>query len=74
MIRRGADGKPTGHSIDLRQVEHGTEPETDILLQPYDVVYVPKSKIANINLFIQQYIRGLLPIDPGYAIRAGVGY
>ena len=74
VIRRGADGKPTGHSIDLRQVEHGTEPEKDILLQPYDVVYVPKSKIANINLFIQQYIRGLLPIDPGYAIRAGVGY
>jgi protein involved in polysaccharide export with SLBB domain len=74
VIRKGPDGRPTGHSIDLRQVEHGTEPEKDILLQPYDIVYVPKSKIANVNLFIQQYIRGLLPIDPAYALTRGLVY
>jgi protein involved in polysaccharide export with SLBB domain len=73
LIRRGPDGTPTGHSFDLRQVEHGTDPEEDVPLQPYDIVYVPKSKIANVNLFMDQYIRGLLPINPSYAIRA-LGY
>jgi hypothetical protein len=25
---------------------------------------IPRSKIANMDLFVQQYIRGLLPIQP----------
>jgi protein involved in polysaccharide export with SLBB domain len=70
LIRRGPNGKPTGHSFDLRQVEHGTNPGADVLLQPYDVVYVPKNKIANVNYFVDQYIRGLLPINPASAVRA----
>lgn len=32
-------------------------------LQRFDVVYVPRSRIANQNLFIQQYIRQALPIE-----------
>ncbi|MEM1389697.1 MAG: polysaccharide biosynthesis/export family protein [Pseudomonadota bacterium] len=32
-------------------------------LRRFDVVYVPRSAIANQNLFIQQYIRNALPID-----------
>jgi polysaccharide biosynthesis/export protein len=76
LIRRAPNGLPAGHSFDLRQVEHGTDPEKDVMLQPLDVVYVPKSKIANINLFMDQYVRGLLPINPSAlantAIRSGV--
>jgi hypothetical protein len=32
----------------------------DIQLQPDDIVYVPKSAIANANKFIDEYIGGLL--------------
>lgn len=32
-------------------------------LQRFDVVWVPRSAIANQNLFIQQYVRGALPLD-----------
>jgi len=70
LIRRDASGKPVGHTFNLRQVEHGINPELDVPLQPFDIVYVPKSKIGDMNLFVDQYIRGLLPISPGFALSA----
>lgn len=32
-------------------------------LQRYDVVYVPRSPISQVNLFMQQYIRDALPVQ-----------
>lgn len=32
-------------------------------LQRFDIVFVPRSRIANHNLFVQQYIRGALPVE-----------
>jgi protein involved in polysaccharide export with SLBB domain len=68
LIRRDAAGKPTGHAVDLRQVIFGQAADGDVLLQPFDIVYVPRSKIANANLWVQQYIRDMLPINPGLSI------
>jgi hypothetical protein len=33
----------------------------DIALAPSDIVFVPRSVIANINLFVQQYLTEMLP-------------
>lgn len=74
LIRKDATGKPVGHTFDLRQVERGTNPEQDVPLQPYDIVFVPKSKIGTMDLFVDQYIRRLLPIDASIALRAAGVY
>src|SRR5262249_55230376 len=42
-------------------VKNGT-PET-VRLVGNDVVYVPASRIANANTFVEQYIRKMLPVD-----------
>jgi protein involved in polysaccharide export with SLBB domain len=68
LIRRDPTGKPVGHAVDLKKVEYGQMSENDVLLQPFDIVYVPRSKIANANLWVQQYIRDMLPIHPGLSI------
>jgi len=34
------------------------------MLMPYDVLGIPRRKIANMDLFVRQYIRGRLPIQP----------
>ncbi len=73
LIRRGPDGKAEGREIDTRKIADGSSPSSDVLLNPYDVVYVPKSKIANVDVFVDQYIRQLLPINPGVAIGAAAG-
>lgn len=68
LIRRDAEGLPVGHSVDLSKVVIGTQSPDDVLLRPFDIVYVPRSKIANANLWVEQYIRNMLPIHPGIAI------
>jgi polysaccharide export outer membrane protein len=64
LIRRGKDGHATGTTIDIRPVESGGHPEEDVPLRPYDIVFVPKSKIADVDVFVDQYIRRLLPPIP----------
>jgi protein involved in polysaccharide export with SLBB domain len=34
----------------------------DVELEPYDVVFVPKSRIAKLDQLIDQYIKQLMPI------------
>lgn len=65
LIRRDADGQPQARAIDLRVVQDGDRPEDDVALQPHDLVFVPRSKVANVNVFVEQYIRNNLPVQPG---------
>lgn len=65
LIRRRPDtGEPVGYVIDMRPVIGGHDPGRDVPLAPYDVTFVPRSKIADVNLFVKQYIRDNLPIEP----------
>jgi polysaccharide export outer membrane protein len=41
-----------------------------VTVYPHDLVFVPTSRIANVNAFVEQYIRGMMPIDVG----AGFGW
>jgi polysaccharide biosynthesis/export protein len=63
LIRKGPDGKPFGRAIDVRHVQAGENPEWDVPMRPLDMVFVPRSKIANVDLFVKQYIRDALPIQ-----------
>jgi len=63
LIRKGSDGKPYGRAIDVRLIQAGESPESDIPMHPLDMVFVPRSKIANVGLFVKQYIRDALPIN-----------
>jgi protein involved in polysaccharide export with SLBB domain len=68
VIRRKADKKPLVIPVNLAQVYNGTGISQDIILKPYDIVYVPKSTIANVNKWAQQYIYNNFKIGFGYSI------
>jgi polysaccharide export outer membrane protein len=61
LIRRGADNKPAVTTLNLKRVRDGSDITQDALLMPYDIVFVPRSPIANIDLWVDQYIRKLMP-------------
>jgi polysaccharide export outer membrane protein len=61
LIRRGSDGHPRGTSLDLTEIKGGVHPERDVELEPYDVVVVPRSAVANVNTFMELYITRNLP-------------
>ena len=59
VIRKGENGKPVPLRIDLAAVMDA-DGGSDFQLQADDIVFVPKSAIANANKFIDEYINGLL--------------
>jgi protein involved in polysaccharide export with SLBB domain len=60
VIRKGPGDKPIPIRIDLAALMEAGDNSSDMQLQPDDIVYVPKSAIANANKFINEYIGGLL--------------
>ena len=65
VIRRGPEGQPRVFAVDLSRVLDGTDTGQDVALMPFDVVYVPKSPVANVNVWIDQYLRKNLPVSFG---------
>jgi protein involved in polysaccharide export with SLBB domain len=59
IIRKGANDRPIPMRINLAKAM-AADGASDMQLQPDDIIYVPKSAIANVNKFIEQYIAGLL--------------
>lgn len=45
------------HQIDLGSPLEGEEFANDMVLRPYDIVYVPKTFIANVNAFVDHWFR-----------------
>jgi polysaccharide export outer membrane protein len=73
VIRRDpAAQEPIVIPVDIGAVVDGTQTSQDIALMPFDVVYVPKSPIANVNKFVDQYIRQNIPF--GFGLTYGFGF
>jgi protein involved in polysaccharide export with SLBB domain len=70
IIRRGALNKPMAFSLDLKKAREGKDLSQDIALAPFDIVYVPRSRIANVKVWVDQYIRKNIPIP--FSIQYGV--
>jgi protein involved in polysaccharide export with SLBB domain len=64
-IHKGPKGEPVGDILDLSRVLKHAEFGNDVALSPTDIIFVPRSTIANVNLFIEQYFRNMWPIPVG---------
>lgn len=56
IIRRGTGDKPEFLSTSWKALRQARNPDADVRLAPYDVVYVPKLGIAEVYQFYNQYI------------------
>jgi protein involved in polysaccharide export with SLBB domain len=71
LIRRGAAGKPMMRTVDLL---HGISDPGHFELAPlrrFDIIYVPKSGVAEVGQFVQQYIRDAIPVSMGFSYASG---
>jgi polysaccharide export outer membrane protein len=66
IIRRGPGGRAMMRTADLRRGIKNPGSVDSVPLRRFDVVYVPRSNIAEAGLFVQQYIRDVSPIDLGF--------
>ncbi len=65
LVLRATPGEaPRVLAVNLKRVRRGEA--TGLLLQPYDVVYVPKTVIAQVGEFVDSYINQIVPRAMGF--------
>ncbi|MGE3334891.1 MAG: polysaccharide biosynthesis/export family protein [Rhodospirillaceae bacterium] len=67
IIRRGADGTPLLKVVDLEKLIHTGDKSQAIALRPLDSIFIPKTSVAEANLWIDQYINKMLPFQRGFS-------
>ena len=69
LFRRDKSGQPHAYRVNVANISSGKDMSQDIPLQPRDHVFVPRSGLANVNLFMKHVFRDNMPINIG----AGLG-
>jgi protein involved in polysaccharide export with SLBB domain len=65
--RRDQGGFELVHA-DLEAFLEGRRGDGNVALRPYDVVYVPRTAIAEVNLWVDQYLRKNIPLSFSYRL------
>ncbi len=66
LMRRDEENKPHLYALNLLAAMQGKDPNADVLLQPYDVLYVPRDRISNLSLLFERVQRAV-PFSFNYA-------
>lgn len=61
LIRYNYSQEPDVYRLNMKKIMAGQIP--DIRLQPYDVIYLPRTGIAEVSLFVKQYLYSLIPVQ-----------
>lgn len=72
VLRRNATPTPIYYRLDL-EAHLSMESNEDIPLEPFDLVFVPKSYIAHLNRIVEQYIEKLIPVDRSVGLYYNLG-
>ena len=56
LISKDIHGKPIGRRLDLKRILDVGDMSSAILVKPYDVIYVPKTYIRDLRVFMDQYL------------------
>jgi protein involved in polysaccharide export with SLBB domain len=68
VIRRGPDGRPMMRLVDLREAVFNAAATDAVPLRRFDVIYVPRTNVGDAGIFVEQYIRDLVPMQFSYAL------
>ena len=73
VIRRGPDDVPQFFSARLRDVMRDHDPQADVEVAPYDVLYVPRDGDADVHRFLNEYLVQLVPMIWGFSYNLSNG-
>ena len=71
ILRRGPDGRPMMRTANLLRAVSDPELTDTVPLRRFDVVYVPRTRVAEVGLFVEQYLRDVSPFSLGFSYAAG---
>ncbi len=62
LVRRDEKNQPHLYAVNIAAAEDGTDPGADVMLRPYDVLYVPRDRIANGGMIFEK-LRNEVPFS-----------
>jgi len=65
IIRHPTNAPPVAYKADYIAAKSGIDPASDVRLAAYDVVFVPRSDVADVYVYFQQFIQQFLPASFG---------
>ena len=68
IIRRGPGGQAMMRTVNLKSAMKSPAGADFVPLRRFDIVYVPRSSVAEAGLFVQQWLRDLSPVQFSYAL------
>ena len=71
VVIRHRDGRRYGYSVDLKPALEGDETYA-FFLEPEDIVYVPRTRIAKVGQWVDQHINRIIP-DTGFFVYSRSG-
>lgn len=67
VVRRSPGGRPMMRTVDLKRAVSDPTSADAVPLRRFDIVYVPRTTVAEVGLFMQQYVRDALPVQFGFS-------
>ena len=57
-------------TVNLHDALRARQGADSVQIRRHDIVFVPRSTVAEVNLFVEQYVMGIVPLDQAmsYAI------
>jgi protein involved in polysaccharide export with SLBB domain len=67
IVRRGAGDRPVVFATRYDDALSGRDPAADVMLQPFDVVVVPRTGIAEVYVWVNQHVQQFVPVSWGFS-------
>jgi protein involved in polysaccharide export with SLBB domain len=67
LIRRNPQNQRMLRTVDLRSLVEGDDEHPDVPLVSGDIVFVPRNKISEVDLWIDQYLNKFFPFTKAFA-------
>lgn len=68
LLQKVSETQYRASKINLAKVIEEGDTKSDLTLGPSDVLFVPKTTIAKLNQFVEQYIIGVMPFRSGASL------
>jgi protein involved in polysaccharide export with SLBB domain len=67
LVRKDENNKPIYVKLDIEKAMKGIDPSQDVYVQAYDVILIPRTGIADVNVWIDQYLGRTLSLVSPFA-------
>lgn len=67
ILRRARNGGVMMRVVNLRDVLRGDGSGDPFPLRRHDIIFVPRTTISEVTLWVEQYVYGILPLDQAFS-------